>query len=324
MTTQVAYQRIATQIRLTTKRAASDGTISLNTRSIYYGTGNVLRKLLLMNKGAVLFMGILMNAQRPISEINNLYASQRPIVEANTPPTPSIPRKAISGIVADIIKFISAGVQHYSGNFFLVFLVASLVTFFLSSIITYISTFVMTVLPSRTMAAKTVFALVMLAGIMVLVIYMIHGCEFHGREFDCSQFIPSYSGLSGSFICSVVGSVADSEHVSGDANYRDSYSYVWRHVWRNFGILMAFMLIGFMLIYFIAKTELNSKVLDCEQGQVPARLQEGVVRSPAHLQEGVTEETNEGQLAVPGLEGQTDCWTWKTDIYHLEIKDESR
>ncbi|KAL7754992.1 hypothetical protein ACKLNR_014749 [Fusarium oxysporum f. sp. zingiberi] len=358
LTTKRAYQRIWNDLSATATHVAIDVIMSLIIGSVYYGTGNGSASF--YSKGAVLFMGILMNALAAISEINNLY-SQRPIVEKHASYAFYHPAaEAISGIVADIpIKFISAtvfniilyflaGLRREPGNFFLFFL------------ITYISTFVMSAI-FRTMAAvtKTVSQAMMLAGIMVLALVIYTGFmirvpqmvdwfgwirwinpiyyafeilvanEFHGREFDCSQFIPSYSGLSGdSFICSVVGAVAGQRTVSGDAFIETNYRYSYSHVWRNFGILIAF-LVAFMLIYFIA-TELNSKtaskaeVLVFQRGQVPAHLQDGVDRSVTNEQLAVPEKTNEGQDSTAGLEPQTDIFTWKDVVYDIEIKGEPR
>ncbi|KAK3092221.1 hypothetical protein LTR53_019615, partial [Teratosphaeriaceae sp. CCFEE 6253] len=98
--------------------------------------------------------------------------------------------------------------------------------------------------------------------------------EFHGRQFTCSQFVPAYTPLPGaSFICASKGAVAGEYTVSGDAYIQASYTYSYSHVWRNFGILLGF-LIAFLVFYFVA-TELNSsttstaEVLVFRRGHVP-------------------------------------------------------
>jgi ABC-type multidrug transport system permease subunit len=65
--------------------------------------------------------------------------------------------------------------------------------------------------------------------------------EFHGRSFECSQFIPGYPSLFGNaFICSVPGSVAGARTVSGDLFIYAQYRYKYSHEWRNLGILSGF------------------------------------------------------------------------------------
>lgn len=153
--------------------------------------------------------------------------------------------------------------------------------------------------------------------------------EFHGREFVCSAIVPAYAQLVGdSWICSTVGAVAGQRTVSGDAFIETNYRYYYSHVWRNFGILLAF-LFAFMIIYFAA-TELNSKtaskaeVLVFQRGHVPAHLQSGVDRSVNNEELGVPEKNGEGKDATAGLEPQTDVFTWRDVVYDIEIKGEPR
>jgi ABC-type transport system involved in cytochrome bd biosynthesis fused ATPase/permease subunit len=122
--------------------------------------------------------------------------------------------------------------------------------------------------------------------------------------------------------------VAGQRTVSGDAFIQTNYRYYYSHVWRNFGILLAFLVV-FMLIYFAA-TELNSKtaskaeVLVFQRGHVPAHLQAGVDRSATNEELGVPEKTGEGQDSTAVLEPQTDIFTWKDVVYDIEIKGEPR
>jgi len=125
--------------------------------------------------------------------------------------------------------------------------------------------------------------------------------------------------------------VAGRRTVSGDAFILASYSYTYAHVWRNFGILIAF-LIGFMAIYFIA-TEINSstsstaEVLVFRRGHVPAYM------DPKH-QHGEKDEKESGIPAagsdtknedkVDVIPPQKDIFTWQDVVYDIEIKSEKR
>ncbi|RGP80689.1 atpase [Fusarium longipes] len=358
LTTKRAYQRIWNDLSATATQIGTNIIMALIIGSVYYGTGDATASF--YSKGAVLFMGILMNALAAISEINNLYA-QRPIVEKHASYAFYHPAaEAISGIVADIpIKFASATVFNII-LYFLAGLRREPGAFFLFFLITFISTFVMAAI-FRTMAAvtKTVSQAMMLAGIMVLALVIYTGFmirvpqmvdwfgwirwinpifyafeilianEFHGREFVCSAIVPAYPQLIGdSWICSTVGAVAGQRTVSGDAFIETNYRYYYSHVWRNFGILLAF-LFAFMFIYFAA-TELNSKtaskaeVLVFQRGHVPAHLQAGVDRSAMNEELAVPEKDGEGADTTAVLEPQTDVFTWKDVVYDIEIKGEPR
>lgn len=95
--------------------------------------------------------------------------------------------------------------------------------------------------------------------------------EFHGRSFECSQFVPSYLSLSGtSFICSAVGAFAGERFVSGDEFIAQNYQYFYSHTWRNYGIFWAyfvFNVFGAIMLYYLFRVWPNTrKVKGCEIG----------------------------------------------------------
>lgn len=161
--------------------------------------------------------------------------------------------------------------------------------------------------------------------------------EFHGRNFTCSQFVPAYNNLQGdTFICSTVGAVAGERTVDGDAYIGEMYHYYYSNVWRNFGILLAF-LFGFMAIYFVA-VELNSdtsssaEVLVFRRGHVPAYMQETSDGASKDEEAGVAEKSTESSSAekdgqeedVNAIPPQTDIFTWRDVSYDIPVKEGTR
>ena len=155
--------------------------------------------------------------------------------------------------------------------------------------------------------------------------------EFHGREFTCSVRVPAYSPSVGdSWICNTVGAVAGSATVSGDAFIETNYQYYYSHVWRNFGIMLAF-LFAFMAVYFVA-VELNSNTassaeqLVFQKGHVPAYLQKTDSSSdeeaPAATADAKVDESDGADVNV--IPPQKDIFTWKDIVYDIEIKGEPR
>ncbi|WKT53988.1 AAA ATPase domain [Fusarium oxysporum f. sp. vasinfectum] len=358
--TKRAYQRIWNDLSATGTQCFVLLVMALIIGSIFYGTPDATAGF--YAKGSVLFMAILLNALTAISEISGLYA-QRPIVEKHASFAFYHPAcEAAAGIVADIpIKFATAsvfnivlyfmaGLQREPGNFFLYFL------------ITYMSMFIMSAV-FRTMAAitKTVSQAMALSGVMVLALVVYVGFtipppemkvwfswirwinpiyyafeilvanEFHGRQFICSSIIPPYTPLVGSsWICAATGAVAGQDYVSGDAFIAEQYEYYYSNVWRNFGILWAF-LIGLMVIYFVA-IELNSstsstaEALVFRRGGVPAHLRASQKQSLKD-EETPVDSTNNGSAndgEVKAIEPQKDIFTWRNVIYNIEIKKEQR
>lgn len=156
--------------------------------------------------------------------------------------------------------------------------------------------------------------------------------EFHGRHFTCSAFIPAYTPLQGdSFICSVTGAIAGQRTVSGDDFIAAMYSYYYSHVWRNFGILLAF-LIGFMCMYFVA-VELNSsttstaEVLVFRRGHVPSYMQNPDKKQADDEEYGASEKAagaekgEDEKIAIPP---QKDIFTWRDVKYDVPVKDGTR
>lgn len=359
LTTKRAYQRILNDMSATVTQAAMQLILALIIGSVFYGTPDATAGF--YSKGSVIFQAILMNALTAISEINKLYA-QRPIVEKQAAYAFYHPyTEALAGIVSDIpIKFVTGAVFNLI-VYFMSGLRREPAQFFLFFLITYTTTFVMSAI-FRTLAAitKTVSQAMMLAGVMVLALVIYTGFvitvpkmhpwfswirwinpvyyafeilianEFHGRSFTCSSIVPSYTPLVGdSWICSIASAVAGQHTVSGDGFIGIHYKYYWSHAWRNFGILIAF-LVAFMLIYFIA-TELNSQttsaaeVLVFQRGHVPAYLMNG--GGKAVVTEDMTKTPKQeggGEEKADAIEAQTDIFTWRDVVYDVPIKGENR
>ncbi|KAH7114874.1 ABC-2 type transporter [Dactylonectria macrodidyma] len=353
LTTKRAYQRIWNDLSATGTSAVINAVLAI-IGSVFYGTPNTTGGF--YSKGSVLFNAILLNALTAISEINSLY-SQRPIVEKHASYAFYHPAaEAIAGIVADIpIKFITATVFNII-IYFLSDLRREADAFFLFFLVSYISTFVMSAI-FRTLAAvtKTVSGAMSLAGVMVLALVMYAGFmirvpqmhdwfswirwinpiyyafeilianEFHGQRYDCAEFVPPYSPLQGdSWICSTVGAVAGQRWVSGDDFIETNYEYYHSHTWRNFGILVAF-LVFFMAVYFVA-TEMNSatgsvaEVLVFRRGAVPGHLKNGV---KGDTLPDVSRENNDNPSNALNST-QSDIFTWRDVKYDVDIKGTQR
>jgi ATP-binding cassette subfamily G (WHITE) protein 2 (PDR) len=82
--------------------------------------------------------------------------------------------------------------------------------------------------------------------------------EFDGRTFSCANYVPmgpGYETVSGDqVICNSRGAVPGEDFVTGRAFINVSYHYYRSHLWRNFGILIAFIL--FFLSTYLFTTEI--------------------------------------------------------------------
>lgn len=155
--------------------------------------------------------------------------------------------------------------------------------------------------------------------------------QFHGRNFTCSQFIPSYPTLTGdSFICSVVGSVAGQTYVSGDAYIQAQYEYSYAHEWRNLGIMIGFWI--FFLVLYLLASELNSatsskaEFLVFRRGHVPPHLRnidknQGNSESIETVLVHKDAELDKDASSIPA---QHDIFTWRNVCYDIPVKGGQR
>ncbi|KAJ6101283.1 hypothetical protein N7499_000913 [Penicillium canescens] len=357
-----AYQRLWNDAASTVSTVVSNIIMALIIGSVFYGTADATAGF--TSKGATLFFAVLLNALTAMSEINSLY-SQRPIVEKHNsfafyhPATEAIagvlsdiPVKFALSVVFNIILYFLAGLKRDAGNFFLYFLITFIITLVMSAVFRTLAAITKTISQAMGLAGVMILALIVYTGFVLPVPSMhpwfewIHylnpiyyafeiliANEFHGRDFPCSSFVPSYADLSGSaFSCSAAGSEPGSLTVNGDLYIQLNYSYSYSHVWRNFGILIAF-LVGFMLIYFVA-CELNSsttstaEALVFRRGHAPPSMQDNKksgsdvenTKNPV-VAERTTTSDDKGMGAI---QPQTDVFTWRDVSYDIEIKGEPR
>ncbi|KAF9890970.1 hypothetical protein FE257_005227 [Aspergillus nanangensis] len=361
LNTKRAYQRVWNERVSTITSFVANCVIALIVGSVFYGTPAATSGF--YQKGAVLFYAVLLNALTAMTEINSLY-SQRPIVEKHNSYAFYHPAtEAIAGILSDIpVKFLLAvafnlilyflsGLRREPSQFFIYFLINFVIMFVMSAVFRTMAAITKTVSQAMTLAGILILALVIYTGFVVPVPYMhpwfgwIHylnpiyyafeilvANEFHGRDFDCSQVIPAYPNMQGdTFVCSSKGAVAGRDKVSGDAYIWDSFQYSYTHVWRNFGILIAF-LVGFLAIYFLA-TELNSstsstaEVLVFRRGHEPKALKNGGADDEESSSTDApvpAAREEKDQLELAPLPPQRNLFTWRDVVYDIEIKGEPR
>lgn len=159
--------------------------------------------------------------------------------------------------------------------------------------------------------------------------------EVHGREFPCatSSLVPPY-GQGQNFQCAVSGAVAGEINVSGDAWVESSYGYSYSHLWRNLGILFAFLI--FFFVFYLVASEINSEststaeFLVFRRGHVPSYLLKGGRKDEeaTHADEkgATTGEPAGGKQAedVKVLPAQKDIFTWRNVTLDIKIKGEPR
>lgn len=306
-------------------------------------------------RSSVMFLAVLTNSLISMLEINVLY-SQRRIVEKQTafafvhPFTEAFagiildfPIKFFRCLLAGVILYFMANLRREASNFFIYIL------FQLTAVLTMSGMF-------RTLASMTraIGQAMALAGIMIICIAVYTGFtlpqfsmppwfawirwlnpifyayesiianEFHGRSFECVKFIPNDISLflGNSFICSSLGSKAGEYFVSGDDYIWDGYEYTYEHIWRNFGVMLAFALVfhvvHLVLTEYTPQTNTTAEALVFHPGCVPKAPREGDMESGK--EQFTRNDSRNLDSRIDNLSTQKDTLSWKGLTYDVPVK----
>ncbi|OOO06490.1 ABC-2 type transporter [Aspergillus oryzae] len=348
-----AYQRLRNDLPTAMSTVVVQTILSLIIGSVFYNSPNSSNAF--FQKGAILYFSVLMNALITIGEIMQLYA-QRPIVEKQAayafvhPFTEALasalvdlPIKILRCSVFSIILYFLANLRREPSQFFIFYLLLICTILTMSGMFRSLASLTQTVGQAMALAGILVLCIVVYTGFTLPQPYMhpwlswirwinpvyyafeaLVSNEFHGRNFECTSYIPSY-GTGTSFICSVVGAVAGERFVSGDAFIQQNYQYSYSHLWRNFGILIAF-LIFFHVLYltateFISADKSTAEALVFRPGHAPSHLQDG-----DGIEAEKTNPTTEVRADADSirLPEQKDILSWKSVCYDIPVKDGTR
>jgi ATP-binding cassette subfamily G (WHITE) protein 2 (PDR) len=289
--TQIAYnlQRLARRLKNDKKSiiivAWGQTVMSLILGSLFYQTPNNTQGL--FSKGGVLFASILLNAivtitdifqlfgNRPIIERQASYLFYHPWTEAFAGVLINIPLKFITACVFNTILYFLSGLRRTPENFFTFFLFVYIITLVMSSVFRTIGA-AASALPQAFVIVGAILPMfIVYTGFVVPKPYMhvwfkwltyinpvgyafesLIGNEFHSRDFNCTpdRIVPPYGQSNDNgFACAVRGAVPGQAFVSGDAYINANYEYLFVHLWRNLGILLAFLFFFVGLYLYISE-----------------------------------------------------------------------
>ncbi|KAL4737919.1 ABC-2 type transporter-domain-containing protein [Aspergillus similis] len=257
--------------------------MSLILGSVFYDLPNDTQSL--NSRCILLFFALLFNAlnssleilslyaQRPIVEKQAAYAFTHPLSEAISSMLCDLPTKILSSLALNIPLYFMANLHQSAGAFFIFLLFGFTSTLTMSSIFRTIGQSTRKIAQALTPASLFVIGLVVYAGFVLPTRDMqgwlrwinyinplayayesLVANEMRGRKFDCTSFVPSGPGYENvqadEQTCNVAGAISGQSYVSGDAYAIASYEYYYSHVWRNFGILIAYI-VFFTMVYLL-------------------------------------------------------------------------
>ncbi|KAM0407508.1 hypothetical protein ACHAPD_012178 [Fusarium lateritium] len=335
--------------------------MSLVLGSVYFDLPSTAESM--NSRCSVLFFAILFNglssaleilalySQRPIVEKHARYALYRPLSEAVSSVFCDLPSKIISTLAFNIPLYFMANLRRDASSFFIFLLFGFTTTLTMSMILRTIGQSSKTVHQALVPATIFIIGLVIYAG-FVLPIRNMKGWlrwinyvnpiayayealvanEFSGRTFQCLMMIPSGPGYedveSTQQACSVAGAAPGQDFVDGDFYIGNVYKYYDAHIWRNYGILIGFI-IFFTCTYLIAAEFFSSNP---SKGEVLVFRKAGKGRRT----EGVDEEAAKSDIpthrsdnhdifdAKPDKTPNPATFCWKDLCYDIKVKGQTR
>lgn len=243
------------------------------------------------SRGGVIFFALLFAALTAQAEIPALFA-QRPIVlrqsraamyypfiESLALTLVDMPIAFFTLLIFSIILYFVVGLQQSAGQFFIFLLFVYTMTITMRSWFRALASAFKSPAPAQTVSGLAILVLVLYTGYTIPQPSMIGALrwityinplrygfealltnEFHTLNGQCASLIPQgpgYEGISiNNQVCTTVGSLPGQATVDGNRYVKLSYNYSYSHLWRNFGIVVAFG-IGFLALYLIG-TQLNT------------------------------------------------------------------
>ncbi|CCF44605.1 multidrug resistance protein CDR1 [Colletotrichum higginsianum] len=287
------------------------GTSSMNRRAI------LLFFIILINAFGSILEIMLLYAKRKIIEKHARYALYHPSAEALASMVVDLPYKVVNAILMNTTLYFMGNLRREPGPFFFFLLISFTMVLTMSMMFRLIGSAARSVTQALAPSSLILFMISLYAGFALPPQYMqvwlawlrwlnpaYYGLEsvllneFVGRDFPCSAFVPQGPGYESvdpaQRVCSSAASVPGQDFVRGDDYLRTLYGYEDAHRWRNFGILLAWMI--FFMVLHLAATEYISS--ERSKGEV------------------LTGSSN--------LEEQTAVFHWKDVCYDIKIKGEPR
>ncbi|KAJ3926824.1 MAG: AtrD, ABC-transporter [Lentinula lateritia] len=319
------------------------------------------------SRGALLFYAILMNAfssvleiltlyeQRPIVEKHSRMALYHPFVEAVSAMICDLPAKILTAISFNLVLYFMTNLRRTPAHFFIFLLFSFACTLTMSMIFRTIGATSRTISQAMAPAAIIMLGLIIYTGFTIPIsdmhpwfrwinyinpiAYAFESLmlnEFFGREFPCITFIPSgpgYADITGpERICATTGAEAGSSVVEGASYLSASFNYYHSHMWRNLGIIFAFMVFflatALVATEYITAAKSKGEVLVFRRGHIPVQESKSSddEESAQPVQQLVVDvdEKVKRASAVSGLQKQTSIFHWEDVCYDIKIKGEGR
>ena len=303
---------------------------------------------------------------RPIVEKHKKYALYRPAADALAGIITELPVKLLLSVCFNVTFYFMVNFRRNPGNFFFYWLMCAVCTLVMSHIFRSLGAIYTTLAGAMTPATVVFLASMIYAGFVIPTPNMLGWSrwinyinpvgyvfeslmvnEFHGRDFRCTNFVPS--GISygdvplNEKVCHTVGARSGSSIVLGTDYLASQYKYYNGHKWRNFGISVGFAV--FFLVVYVILAEGNKGAL--QKGEIALFLRGSLKKHKKEnsakasyardIEAFPTEEkvemkdvlesqkyTADNSSSSDNLPEDVNIFHWRNLTYEVKIKSETR
>ncbi len=305
---------------------------------------------------------------RPILLKQKSYMFYHPAGEQLARSLSDIPFKLVSITGFTIIIYFLTNLKRTAGQFFIFFIFVCLTSFTMNALFQMVASSFQTMAPANSVSGIGVLATVVYTGYILQqgnmrpwfkwirflnpLFYSFEALmanEFHGREMSCGAgtLVPSGPGYGngtssdGSQVCAVIGANTGSTVVSGDRYIELSYDYKFSHVWRNFGIVIAywilFLVVAMIFTEFLKPASGGGDKLMFKRGCIPDEFKKKLDNNDKEKGEESAAGTNEivvekkiastkelSNVFEENNTQSTEVFSWQNVDYVIPVKDGER
>ncbi|ODV63548.1 plasma membrane ATP-binding cassette transporter [Ascoidea rubescens DSM 1968] len=314
------------------------------------------------SRGGLLFYCLLFCALTSLAEIAHSFEHRPIVVKQKTYSMYHLSAEALQEIVTEIpIKFIGVIIlcltsywmphlKHEAGAFFQYMLFLLLIQQCMSFIFKFVATITKDGGTAHAIAGLWILMLSVYTGFIIPLPKMHHwikwinwlnpmrytyeqllAVEFHGKKMACDNLIPSGNGYENvsivNQICSVAGSIAGQDWVSGDSYITSKFRYHYSHVWRNFGIniawTVAFIILNVLFSEFMKNVEGGGDMLLYKRGHLPKDASEAIDGKVASREEMMV-ALNGPNVDLKKVIAVKDVFSWQNLNYTIPYDGATR
>ncbi|KOS37184.1 hypothetical protein ACN38_g12039 [Penicillium nordicum] len=329
--------------------------------SLYFNLPNDTSSFFL--RGSFIFIMIILNTFTCMLEIMNLYAKRdivekhsryafcHPSAEAIAAIIVDMPYKICLSICMNVVGYFMANLRREPGPFFFYLLISFACMMCLSMAFRTLASMTKSIAQAMVPASVLVLAVTLYTGFAISVPYMrgwaswirwinpvayafeaLMTNEFHGRDFLCTELVPSGPGYVNTPLsqqtCSAQGAVAGSGTVSGTAFYQAAYAYSHAHRWRNFGTIIAFTVLfaalHIWLSDIVTADRSKGEMLVFQRRNLPKKMGRQKVDEEQTNSEPAAYVASNESNSHTDVQKQKSVFHWENVCYDIEINGESR